>query len=133
MRWPSLSVTTRPGKTDSCTEASAEPPPDAEGTAGTGSVGRVMLLPSESERVMELPSARPVNSCSMPLAPMATLSFPAVAVIVTLPSRVMSASATLSQPAPMPAPPITIFSFSSVPPPTALTVGLPFALLLMVI
>ena len=36
------------GKTDSCTEASAEPPPEEEGTAGTGSVGRVMLLPSES-------------------------------------------------------------------------------------
>ena len=35
-RWPSLSVTTRPGKTDSCTEASAEPPPEEEVSAGTG-------------------------------------------------------------------------------------------------
>ena len=135
MRWPSLSVTTRPGKTDSCTEASAEPPPEEEGDAGTGSVGRVMLLPSESERVMELPSARPLNSCSPFMSPMAALPSPALAAMVTLPSRVMSALAS-PKPLPMPAPPGIVSPVSlstSDTPPVAFTVGAPLSLLLMVI
>ena len=135
MRWPSLSVTVRPGRGEAGADEVAEPPPEEVSVAGTLSPGREMSLPTESERVTLLPGARPLNSCSPFRSPMAALPSPALAAMVTLPSRVMFALASPA-PLPMPAPPgPTLLPSSSVKaaPPVAFTVGVPVSLLRMVI